>query len=497
MKRGFLKKSNALDKTSTQSSSVVPGPRLFIDLKAQSKEAGGLQRGKVDVDGYEHVGQEQREMDASFVEYPEDVWVTTTQPAQRVDATLADVPDGWAECFISGAAKRAILSVPGFPEAIPRPDPARPLPYTIAESPGKGTGMFAARDIEWGELILAERPMLVIPTTFRAVGGIICPPDFTKDQVQQAYMNAIESTMETLVNRMPMEYQEAYKKLWNCHENDGSGPLFGIARTNGFGIGDYDEPTDPAFPDTKNGYSGTFKNLSRINHSCRPNVDRDWDSPTFSLQIRASKPIKKGEEITITYIGNLTDPASARQRELASYGFTCACEACSNPEVSDPRSKEIKELLKPPMLIFNPMNMGWTNTRTGKVAGTSMRGLTDNRKDFEDWMSSMTNDFGRNTIESSIKGIKLMEEEGLDGTSEYGEMLGRVKGGCNTMNMGSKGKNFDQEIDKLVKKHEQYEKYFKSARNASSRKEQSKDGRKEDLVMSSLLTQMQMMNVRV
>ncbi|THU79314.1 hypothetical protein K435DRAFT_598518, partial [Dendrothele bispora CBS 962.96] len=63
--------------------------------------------------------------------------------------------------------------------------------------------------------------------------------------------------------------------------------------------------------------------------------------------LRAMKPIKKGEEITITYISDGVDSTTERQRQLASYGFTCTCERCSNPEISDPKSRQIKELLKP------------------------------------------------------------------------------------------------------------------------------------------------------
>ncbi|THU87893.1 SET domain-containing protein [Dendrothele bispora CBS 962.96] len=466
MKRGFLNKHNAFGKASTQPNSVIKHEGPLFDLSALSKEVGGLQ--KV-MDAF----ASPKVIETKSLDHPEDAWILTALPSQAKDATLADVPDGWAECFITGRAKRAITSVPGFPEALPLPDPARPKPYEIVKSPGKGTGMFATRNIEWGELIIAERPMLVIPaiSQVEAMAAKGFAKNYTLAQLRQAQMKEMESTMEILFNRMEREYQEAYKKLWNCHENDGSGPLFGIARTNGFVIDDYNEPNNPG---DRPSYSGIFKDCSRINHSCRPNADRAWDSPTFSLQFRACKPIKKGEEITITYIEGLTEPTSNRQNQLTSYAFTCTCEACSNPEISDPRSKEIKELLVLTAFTFNPMKMAWMNPRTGKelnLGEPAGKGKGKGKKDMIDLDVAAT-ESGHNMIEPALKGLKLMEEEGLHGSSEYEYLLKKVSQGyLSVLEMGFKEK--DQELEKWVKKYETYQKYFKSARNAESRREEN------------------------
>jgi len=185
----------------------------------------------VDIGGFK--AQEYRgveEIDSAKLDYADEAWIASTQPARSMGT---DIPDGWSECFITGRAKRAIVSVPGFPEALPCPDPSRPKPYMITESPGKGVGMIATRDIEWGELIIAERPMLVIPSVVRHMEAFSFPKDFTTDQLWQAYLNQMEKLTELLVNRMSKEDQDAYKKLVNCHREDGTGPLFGIARTNG------------------------------------------------------------------------------------------------------------------------------------------------------------------------------------------------------------------------------------------------------------------------
>jgi len=49
-------------------------------------------------------------------------------------------------------------------------------------------------------------------------------------------------------------------------------------------------------------HGGVFLKASRCNHSCGPNANCTWDIDTFSLALTALRPIRAGEEITITYI---------------------------------------------------------------------------------------------------------------------------------------------------------------------------------------------------
>lgn len=55
--------------------------------------------------------------------------------------------------------------------------------------------------------------------------------------------------------------------------------------------------------DADTGMSGIFLDpaLARVNHSCVPNAFIGFDKRTATL--RAERPIKEGEEITISYIG--------------------------------------------------------------------------------------------------------------------------------------------------------------------------------------------------
>ncbi|KAL3635496.1 Histone-lysine N-methyltransferase atxr2 [Castilleja foliolosa] len=79
--------------------------------------------------------------------------------------------------------------------------------------------------------------------------------------------------------------------------------------------------------------SAFFPLQSCMNHSCVPNAkafkrDEDKDGQATIIALR---PIKKGEEITISYIDEDL-PFKERQESLADYGFICKCPKCTEEE---------------------------------------------------------------------------------------------------------------------------------------------------------------------
>jgi tetratricopeptide (TPR) repeat protein len=75
--------------------------------------------------------------------------------------------------------------------------------------------------------------------------------------------------------------------------------------------------------------NGLFAIANSMNHSCEPNVATASASNSHKITFLAIRPIKKGEELSISYIDE-TKPFPERQRILSeSYAFTCQCEKCS------------------------------------------------------------------------------------------------------------------------------------------------------------------------
>ena len=73
--------------------------------------------------------------------------------------------------------------------------------------------------------------------------------------------------------------------------------------------------------------------LGNFNHSCDPNAYIIMDGA--EVNVRSLKPIKKDEEIFISYI-DTTNPYSRRQHELKQrWFFTCKCTKCQQGPTLD------------------------------------------------------------------------------------------------------------------------------------------------------------------
>jgi hypothetical protein len=194
-------------------------------------------------------------------------------PPKSVDRPVD--PDGHAECIISSDDKKRLFDCPLFlTERVPQ---ARPNTITIKECATGGLGMFATRDITYGELLFAERPLLMNPSLhesyFLAVDG------YTLEDLLKLTSIEEEQLLEQALKRMDDDKKDAYMALANSIQEDG--PLSSIQQTNAFGL-DLNELTrdggvapDPdelsrAFAAgvglEPNMYSVTAKNASRMNH---------------------------------------------------------------------------------------------------------------------------------------------------------------------------------------------------------------------------------------
>ncbi|EEB92650.1 hypothetical protein MPER_08809, partial [Moniliophthora perniciosa FA553] len=191
-----------------------------------------------------------------------------------------------------------------------------------------------------------------------------------------------------------------------------------------------------------------------LNHSCQPNVDIGWDSPAFAMILRASRDIKAGDELCISYISNLLSPTASRQRDLRSYGFQCTCGRCSNSSISDARSEEFREINKPKAMM---------------IEGDSRAGLRTLREEHVDPM---------------IRAIKLLEQEGLTSIEEYGNMLSRTSQASASI--------LDKKSEQKYKK--MYETFLlatRSARNAMV-KELEEENRKQYEMVQEMMRTMSM-----
>ncbi|KAI0071599.1 SET domain-containing protein [Panus rudis PR-1116 ss-1] len=235
----------------------------------------------------------------------------TTLPPDCGDVTI-DYPT--VECFLTSRIKKAILALPNFPEAVKRS--ALPA-YEIRVHKDFGLGMFANRDLDVGDLIVAERPLLIT-------------------QIMQMR----PQTMRDAIDRMEDSRRDAFYALRNVkgYTRD---VTQGLSDTNAVGI--------PGLPgNAQEVFAAVCEAISRINHSCTPNCAWSWHLRSFAMEVRALKPIKKGEQIFAGYTSPL-DPRSHRREFLSRrYKFHCMCSSCSLPDedskASDARRARLKAI---------------------------------------------------------------------------------------------------------------------------------------------------------
>lgn len=69
--------------------------------------------------------------------------------------------------------------------------------------------------------------------------------------------------------------------------------------------------------------------LSRMNHSCMPNVEHYFDGNN-AIQCETKQPIKKGDQIFINYLSAMPfEDTISRQAYIENqWRFTCQCDMC-------------------------------------------------------------------------------------------------------------------------------------------------------------------------
>ncbi|KIJ25810.1 hypothetical protein M422DRAFT_273187 [Sphaerobolus stellatus SS14] len=202
--------------------------------------------------------------------------------------------------------------------------------YQIQESNIHGRGLFATKNIRPGELIFAERPLMVLPGDEDLPEGFACYRDDT-----------IEQMCTELIRQFTPEEMESYASLGNVRDH-GVSPQLGKFLTNSVSI---------SFRDIRGTattrYNALFPTLCYTNHSCGPNSGWLFDYKTFAIFLRAGRAIAKGEEITVNY----TNDSASRNERIgslrANYDFTCYCKHCTCADVSscDKSRQELSQWL--------------------------------------------------------------------------------------------------------------------------------------------------------
>jgi MYND finger/SET domain len=181
---------------------------------------------------------------------------------------------------------------------------------------GKGLGMFALREFERNEIIVAERPLLVFDAI--QVKRSLWLPKVPAD---------LESAIATL-HPLTGSFEEKFDK-------------------NAFAYSD---------PDEVNHVQGLFLVMSRINHDCIGNSSHQFMWNRGVKILVANHSIKVGEEITFSYGSPIPSQVRRRQLEL-KHGIVCICRACRDKTVAS----DLDEILECERHLAQTFSRGMTD----------------------------------------------------------------------------------------------------------------------------------------
>lgn len=162
--------------------------------------------------------------------------------------------------------------------------------YEIRPLEGKGLGMIALRDFRRGELLLEEKPLMTL---------------------------RVWQTNNFLAHKKVRQLPEAERAaFWDLADSTGGAKsVRGIVETN--------------FVTLSCDLGGLFVTISRLNHSCCPNVSPSWDDQRGVAVLNVAMDVKAGEELCINYRGVYATRDQRREELEREYHFACQCRSCS------------------------------------------------------------------------------------------------------------------------------------------------------------------------
>ncbi|KAJ9623481.1 hypothetical protein H2203_005741 [Taxawa tesnikishii (nom. ined.)] len=203
----------------------------------------------------------------------------------------------------------------------------------IKESPGRGRGLFATRDIPAGEIVMCEKAFCVVWGHEREAQTAMTY-DVRDDRIRASPLGLTTSLVQKLLSN-PSQIGRVMD-LWGDYRGDGEnvyrteeGPVVDTFRVhdivsrNAFGPGSqYGETAS----------TGLWIWAAYINHSCIPNTGREYIGDM--MIVRATRSITAGEEILSSYDSS----ADYDERTLSlttTWGFECNCALCAAEKEDD------------------------------------------------------------------------------------------------------------------------------------------------------------------
>ncbi|KDQ62205.1 hypothetical protein JAAARDRAFT_170436 [Jaapia argillacea MUCL 33604] len=195
-------------------------------------------------------------------------------------------------------------------------------PFQVVELVGRGKGLVATRDIQQGEELIREVPLILVPNQISTNPAIL---------------------IHEAISSLPLQSRDAFYNLSYVNlppspSTSASSIALAIFQTNAVAAG--------------SNQVGLFPRMARLNHACSSafNSVYSWREREGVLVVVALRDIKAGEELLTPYMDTKKSRRERQELLQSHYAFTCSCHVCSLPAkdslASDKRLERMAGLLK-------------------------------------------------------------------------------------------------------------------------------------------------------
>ena len=181
--------------------------------------------------------------------------------------------------------------------------------YKIDNVGRKGKGMIAAQDLSPGDVILSEKPVLIVDAE-HAQASVIYKHylDLSKDDRDRFNGLTYHATSDEITE---------YSKRCGKQQDKERGKLVARFYTN-------------CMEDAGSTKRYVVVECARMNHSCNPNTTYDYFHGENLVILRALQKIARGEEILTTYVPPMWMKKRRQEKLWKDWGFNCDCEVCNS-----------------------------------------------------------------------------------------------------------------------------------------------------------------------
>jgi hypothetical protein len=244
-----------------------------------------------------------------------------------------------------------------------------------------GKGLFAARDVAAGEVVMCEKGFCVV--WGEGDGGLTAVTyDVRDDRIRVAPAGLERAVVARLMGN-PSLISDVMGLYGDWEGSEGKdvhstvdGPVVDVFRVhdivarNAFGVGSKDGQGG--------GSAGLWIRAAYINHSCIPNTEREFIGDL--MVVRATRDIAAGEEIVHSY-DESGDYEARQQALMMTWGFDCGCALCAAEKEDDADMREKRgKLAKEAMEFLKSVSSG-TNKRLAVVKAKRLVAAIDETYD--------------------------------------------------------------------------------------------------------------------